>query len=82
MVVANYISICVKDKGPAILNATPIDERPEIVEGRTRLGDWEIDTVLGKQGTGALVTVLERKTRFYLVKKPHQNQQRMLRRQP
>ncbi|MCO7201899.1 IS30 family transposase [Pseudoalteromonas sp. OANN1] len=58
-----------KDKGPAILNATSIDERPEVVEGRTRLGDWEIDTVLGKQGTGALVTVLERKTRFYLVKK-------------
>lgn len=58
-----------KDKGPAILNATSIDERPEVVDGRTRLGDWEIDTVLGKQGTGALVTVLERKTRFYLVKK-------------
>ncbi|WP_125780264.1 IS30 family transposase [Pseudoalteromonas rubra] len=57
------------DKGPTILNAMSIDGRPEVVEERTRLGDWEIDTVLGKQGTGALVTVLERKTRFYLVKK-------------
>ncbi len=33
------------------------------------MGDWEIDTVLGKHGTGAMVTILERKTRFYVVKK-------------
>jgi IS30 family transposase len=29
----------------------------------------EIDTVLGKHGTGSIVTILERKTRFYLIKK-------------
>ncbi|GAD91432.1 putative transposase [Vibrio halioticoli NBRC 102217] len=58
-----------KDKAPAIKNAVSIDERPSIVDSRERFGDWEIDTVLGKQGTGAMVTLLERKTRFYLVKK-------------
>jgi len=31
--------------------------------------DWEIDTVLDKHGTGAIVTILERKSRFYLAKK-------------
>ncbi len=31
--------------------------------------DWEIDTVLGKHGTCTMVTILERKTRFYVVKK-------------
>ena len=34
-----------------------------------RLGDWEIDTVLGKQGKECLVTVVFRKSRFLLVKK-------------
>lgn len=46
-----------------------IDERPAIVDTRERFGDWEIDTVLGKHGTGALVTIAERTSRFYLVKK-------------
>ncbi|WP_154723811.1 IS30 family transposase [Vibrio cyclitrophicus] len=58
-----------KDKAPAIKNAVSIDERPQIVDSRARFGDWEIDTVLGKHGTGAIVTLLERKSRFYLVKK-------------
>ncbi|HIF9086907.1 TPA: IS30 family transposase, partial [Photobacterium damselae] len=40
-----------------------------IVNSRERFGDWEIDTVLGKHGSGAIVTLLERKSRFYLAKK-------------
>ena len=39
-------------------------ERPAVVSERSRIGDWEGDTVLGKNGKGALVTVLERKSRF------------------
>ena len=58
-----------KVKEPVIKNAVSIDERPSIVNERKRIGDWEIDTVLGKHGTGAIVTILERKTRFYLAKK-------------
>ncbi len=58
-----------KEKAPAIKNAVSIDDRPSIVDSRERFGDWEIDTVLGKHGTGAMVTILERKTRFYVVKK-------------
>ena len=41
-----------------IKEARSIDERPAIVDSRERLGDWEADTVLGKQGTGALVTLV------------------------
>ncbi|WP_270667052.1 MULTISPECIES: IS30-like element ISAs2 family transposase, partial [unclassified Aeromonas] len=52
-----------------IKEARSIDERPAIVDSRERLGDWEADTVLGKQGTGALVTLVERKSRLYLVKR-------------
>lgn len=54
---------------PEIKNAVSIDDRPSIVDGKERFGDWEIDTVLGKHGAGAMVTILERKTRFYVVKK-------------
>jgi IS30 family transposase len=38
-----------------------ISERPAVVERRTRLGDWEIDTVHGR-GKPAVVTVVERKS--------------------
>lgn len=44
-----------------------ISERPEVVESRTRIGDWEGDTVHGKNAY--LVTLVERATRFTLVKK-------------
>ncbi|WP_420745769.1 IS30 family transposase [Photobacterium damselae] len=54
-----------------IVNSVSIDERPAIVDTRERLGDWEADTVLGKQGTGVLVTLTERKSKLYLVKRVH-----------
>ena len=38
------------------IEARSIDERPAIVDSREQLSDWEADTVLRKQGTGALVT--------------------------
>jgi IS30 family transposase len=46
-----------------------IEQRPAIVETRKRLGDWEADTVLGKKSAYALVTLVERKSRFTLLKK-------------
>ena len=39
-------------------------QRPEIVENKARIGDWERDTVLGRDRRSALVTVVERKTLF------------------
>jgi IS30 family transposase len=41
-----------------------IDDRPEIVDRRSRIGDWEGDTVIGKRHQGALVTLVERKSRY------------------
>lgn len=41
-----------------------ISQRPDIVEERRRIGDWEADTVIGKQGGAVLVTLAERKSRF------------------
>ena len=47
-----------------IIGRVDIAERPEVVETRERFGDWEADTVVGKGRTSALVTVVERKSRY------------------
>ena len=47
-----------------IKNQVSIDERPQIVDDKKRVGDWEIDTVIGKNHQGAIVTIVERKTLF------------------
>ena len=49
-----------------IKNRVSIDERPDIVDRKARVGDWEIDTVIGKGHKGALVTLVERKTLYTL----------------
>lgn len=58
-----------KDKRGQIRNRISIDERPEIVAQKTRMGDWEIDTVIGKNHQGALVTLVDRVSKFTLIKK-------------
>ena len=55
-------------KRSVIPNPVSIDERPAIVDERSRVGDWEVDTVQGKQGSGAIVSLVERKSRLYLVR--------------
>ena len=47
-----------------IKNRVSIEKRPAIVDLRSRVGDWEADTMIGKQGHSVLVTLVERKTRF------------------
>lgn len=42
-----------------------IHDRPEEVNQRNTFGHWELDVVEGKHHTGAAVTALERKTRYY-----------------
>ena len=47
----------------------PIAGRPEEIEQRLRLGDFEGDTVLGPAGTGGLATLVDRKSRFTIIVK-------------
>ncbi len=44
-----------------------IDERPALVAQRRRLGDWEADTMMGCGRHGAILTLIERKSRFSLL---------------
>ena len=55
------------DKRGRIKNRVDIDERPEIVETRSRIGDWEGDTVMGKDRKSALLTLVERKTLYTVI---------------
>jgi IS30 family transposase len=46
-----------------------IDQRPAIVDTRVRFGDWEGDTLEGAKGKGALVTHVDRKSRYLIAAK-------------
>lgn len=46
-----------------------IDQRPEEVNQRTRIGDWEGDTIIGKDRKPAILTHVERKSGLLLADK-------------
>ena len=52
------------EKRGQIPNRTSIEERPQVVRDRNRLGDWEADTIIGKGRKGAIVTLVDRKSRY------------------
>jgi IS30 family transposase len=54
--------------------------RPEIVNRRGRFGDWEGDTVVGRQHRGGLVTLVERKSGFLKAAKVPDRHARRVRR--
>ena len=53
-----------------------IANRPDVLERRQRLGDFEGDTVLGPPGTGGLATLVDRQSRFTIVTKVQTKQAR------
>jgi IS30 family transposase len=57
------------DRRGNLPNRVSIDQRPEVVDQRTRFGDWEVDTILGKGRRHAIVTLTERKSRLALLRK-------------
>lgn len=52
----------------AVQNRTMIDERPAEWDGSTP-GDFEMDTIVRKDGKGAIVTLVERNTSFVFARK-------------
>ena len=51
-----------------IRNRVSIDQRPDVVANRVRLGDWEGDTVIGKAHRGAVVTMVDRASRYLVAR--------------
>lgn len=52
-----------------IPNRFVIECRLAIVNKKKWFGDWEADTVLGKQEIGAIASLVERKSKLYLIRK-------------
>lgn len=55
-------------KGP-IKNRIFIDDRPSIVNEKMRIGDWEIDTIVGKDKKKSIITIVERVSKKMICKK-------------
>jgi transposase, IS30 family len=51
-------------KGAGIPNRIDISARSEEINQRGRVGDWEADTIIGKNHQGCIVTLDERKTKL------------------
>lgn len=52
-----------------IPNRIDIKERPSIVEQKARLGDWEGDTIIGAKQQGAILSIVDRKSKYTLLAK-------------
>ena len=50
-----------------IPNRVGIEQRPHVVDMKTRIGDWEADTIVGKEHKGAIVSLVERKSKYTLL---------------
>ena len=53
-----------------IKDRVSISQRDEIVDEKSRIGDWEIDTIVGAKQQGAITTVVERKTSLLRISIP------------
>ena len=57
------------DRRGKLPNRVSIEMRPAVVEQRQRIGDWEVDTIVGKGHRQAIVSLTERKSRLVLLRK-------------
>ena len=55
-----------RDRRGKIPNRRSIEERPAVVDERSRIGDWEADLIIGTEGVA--LTLTERKSRFTLLR--------------
>jgi IS30 family transposase len=56
-------------RGPSIPNRVGIEQRPELVDERSRFGDWEGDLVVGAKQQGYILTLVDRKARKLVSRK-------------
>ncbi len=57
------------DRRGALVNQISIEQRPSVVDQKSRLGDWELDTVIGNRHQGAIVSMTDRKSKLLRIKK-------------
>ncbi len=59
----------IREKQRELERKRRIDQRPEIINTRSRLGDWEGDTVRGNGQSGHIITYVERKSGYLIAGK-------------
>lgn len=59
----------IREKQREELKKRRIDQRPKVVELKQRIGDWEGDTIVGKERTKQILTHVERKSGLLLADK-------------
>lgn len=58
-----------KNAGRGLIpNRVDIEERPAIVDEKIRIGDWEADTIIGANHAGALVSIVDRVSKYTKLK--------------
>lgn len=55
------------NKPMPIAGRVDTDERPAVVDAKSRFGDWEMDTIVGKDGKGVILTLAERTSKKLLM---------------
>ena len=58
-----------QDRRGRIPNRISIDDRPATVNNKSRVGDWEGDTIIGNGHRGVVATLVERKTKYTVLAK-------------
>lgn len=59
-----YIFASGKSSKGSIKNRVSIDKGPQIIDSQKYIGDFEGDTIVGKNHNGSLVTLVDRKSLF------------------
>jgi IS30 family transposase len=59
-----------KDAGVSLIpNRVDISERPDIVEKKSRIGDWEGDTIISAGSRAAVITLVDRLSKYTCIAK-------------
>jgi len=69
------------DRRGQIPGRVSIDQRPDEVDQKVRFGDWEADTIVGKNSKGAILTIVERKSKFTLMANLHRKSAAILKKE-
>ena len=56
---------------PKIPNRIMIEHRHNYINLRSRIGHWEADTVISRKSKAAIIVLVERRTRYVIIKKLH-----------
>jgi IS30 family transposase len=61
------------DRRAQLQDRRSIETRPRVVDAKRRRGDWEADTIIGRNHRQAIVSLVERKSKFVRLQKVRRN---------